>query len=85
MSLTIALLVGLAVFLVCTWSGQTLARHHQDRQEVAAVAAVGVCVLGTLALTRNLLALEGAFPLIVLALAAGGGLFLGYDRADRSS
>jgi hypothetical protein len=83
-SLTIALLMGLAVFLVCTWSGQTLARHHQDRHEVAAVAAVGVCVLGMLALSRNLLAIDGALPMIVLAIAAGGGLFLGYDRADRT-
>ncbi len=84
MSLTIALFLGLAVFLVCTWSGQTLARHHQDRHEVAAVAAIGICVLGSLALSRNLLALDGAFPMLVLAIAAGGGLFLGYDRADRA-
>ncbi len=84
MSFVLALLAGLAVFLVCTWSGQTLARHHQDMHEVAAVMAIGACVLGTLALSRNLLELDGAVPMLALALAAGGGLFLGYDRADRT-
>ena len=84
MSFALALLAGLAVFLVCTWSGQTLARHHQDKHEVAAVMAIGVCVLGTLALSRNLLQLDGALPMLALAVAAGGGLFLGYDRADRT-
>ena len=84
MSFVLALLAGLAVFLVCTWSGQTLARHHQDRHEVAAVIAIGACVLGTLALSRNLLELDGAVPMLALAVAAGGGLFLGYDRADRT-
>jgi hypothetical protein len=72
----------LAVFLVCTWSGQTLARHHQDAHEVGAVVAIGACVLGALALGRNL-EVEGFAPLLVLALAAGGGLFVGYDRSDR--
>lgn len=84
MSFALALFAGLAVFLVCAWSGQTLARHHQDRHEVAAVVAIGACVLGTLALSRNLLELDGALPMLALAVAAGGGLFLGYDRADRT-
>ena len=84
MTFTIAVVVALAVFLVCTWSGQTLARHHQDRQEVAAVVAVGICVLGTLALSRNLLEVDGMVPMLGLAVAAGGGLFLGFDRADRA-
>ena len=84
MSFAIAAIVAVAVFLICTWSGQTLARHHQDRQEVTAVIAIGVCVLGTLALSRNLLDLSGMLPLLGLAVAAGGGLFLGFDRADRT-
>lgn len=84
MSFVLALLAGLAVFLVCTWSGQTLARHHQDLHEVGAVVAIGVCVLGTLALSRELLELDGMLPMLALAVAAGGGLFLGYDRADRT-
>lgn len=83
MSVALALLAGLAVFLVCSWSGQTLARHHQDLHEVGAVVAIGVCVLGSLALTRNF-ELDGVAPLLLLALAAGGGLFVGYDRSDRS-
>jgi cell division protein FtsW (lipid II flippase) len=83
-SFAIAAIIAVAVFVVCTWSGQTLARHHQDRQEVTAVIAIGVCVLGTLALSRNLLDLGGMLPLLGLALAAGGGLFLGFDRADRT-
>ena len=83
MSLAIAAIIAIAVFVVCTWSGQTLARHHQDRQEVTAVIAIGACVLGTLALSRNLLDVDGMLPLLGLAIAAGGGLFLGFDRADR--
>ena len=84
MSFVIAAIIAVAVFVVCTWSGQTLARHHQDRQEVAAVIAIGVCVLGTLALSRNLLDAGGLLPMLGLAVAAGGGLFLGFDRADRA-
>jgi cell division protein FtsW (lipid II flippase) len=83
-SFAIAAIIAVAVFLICTWSGQTLARHHQDRQEVGAVIAIGVCVLGTLALSRNLLDVDGMLPLLALAIAAGGGLFLGFDRADRT-
>ena len=84
MSFAIAAIIAVSVFLVCAWSGQTLARHHQDRQEVTAVIAIGVCVLGTLALSRNLLEIDGLLPLLGLAVAAGGGLFLGFDRADRT-
>lgn len=84
MSFAIAAIIAVAVFLVCTWSGQTLARHHQDRQEFTAVIAIGVCVLGTLALSRNLLDADGLLPMLGLAVAAGGGLFLGFDRADRA-
>ncbi|MDF1505382.1 hypothetical protein [Roseisolibacter sp. H3M3-2] len=84
MSLALALVVGLAVFAVCTWSGQTLARHHQDAHEVGAVVAIGFCVLGVLALGRSVLALDGALPLLGLAVSAGGGLFVGYGRADRA-
>jgi cell division protein FtsW (lipid II flippase) len=83
-SFAIAALAAVAVFLVCAWSGQTLARHHQDRQEIGAVVAIGVCVLGTLALSRNLFDVSGMVPLLGLAVAAGGGLFLGFDRADRT-
>ena len=82
MSLILALLVALAVFAICTWGGRTLAQHHQDRQEVVAVIAIGVCVLGWLALSRNIFDLDGATPMLALLVAAGGGLFLGFDRAD---
>ena len=85
MSFALTLVAGLAVFFVCTWSGQTLARHHQDRQELAAVVAVGMCVLGVLALGRGVLEIDGTLPMLGLAVAAGGGLFVGYGRADRAS
>lgn len=85
MSFALTLVAGLAVFLVCTWSGQTLARHHQDRQELTAVVAIGFCVLGVLALGRGVLEMDGAIPMLGLAVAAGGGLFVGYGRADRYS
>lgn len=82
-SLALALVAGLAVFLVCSWSGRTLAHHHQDAHEVGAVIAIGVSVLGALALGRSY-EIEGAAPMLLLAVAAGGGLFLGYDRSDRT-
>ena len=81
--LLVGLVAALAVFVICAWSGQTLARHHQDRWEVAAVVAMGTCVLGTLALGRGLLDAGGTPALLALAVVAGGGLMVGYDRADR--
>ena len=82
--LLVGLVVALAVFVVCAWSGQTLARHHQDRWEIAAVAAMGACVLTTLSLGRGLLDAGGTPAMLALAVVAGGGLFVGYDRADRA-
>lgn len=81
--LLVALVAAVTVFAVCAWSGQTLARHHQDRWEVAAVLAVGTCVLVTLGLGRGLLDAGGTPALLALAVVAGGGLLVGYDRADR--
>lgn len=73
------LLLGIA-FLVCDWSGRTLAHHYQDRLEVAAIAAIGGCVVLGLVLTEG--AREGGndWPAVALALAASSGLFAGYLR-----
>ena len=84
MTLVLGLVAALAVFVVCAWSGQTLARHHQDAWEIGAVVAIGVCVLGSLALGRQLLESSGSLMLMAIAAAAGAGLFVGYDRADRA-
>lgn len=82
--LLVGLVAALVVFVVCAWSGRTLARHHQDRWEVAAVVAMGTCVLVALSLGRGLLDSGGTPAMLALAVVAGGGLLIGYDRADRS-
>ncbi len=78
MELALAVLLAAVVFAVCRWSGRLLATHYQDGWEVIAVVAIGLCVLGTLALTRR----SGfdADPRAYAGLlgAGGGGLFLGY-------
>ena len=79
-----AVLVVLVVaFAICTWSGRTLARHYQDPMEVAAIVAVGVCVLGSLIVTRDARAAGEGWAELVLALTMSGGLVSGYFRAER--
>jgi SNF family Na+-dependent transporter len=73
-----------AVFAVCEWSGRQLAHHYQDQREVAAVVAIGACVLGSLALMTQFGLLDDAMLLAGLVAAAGGGLFAGYMRSDRA-
>lgn len=89
MELVLAAALAALVFAVCAWSGRLLASHYQDGWEVAAVVAIGACVLGTLAVTRQ--SAFDADPRAYAGLlgAGGGGLFLGYlreserDRRDR--
>jgi hypothetical protein len=75
-----ALLVAV-VFVICDWSGRTLAHHYQDKLEVAAIFAIGGCVLLGLVLARGLPDAGGDWPEIGLALASGSGLFAGYLRS----
>lgn len=79
MSILLPVLVYVALFAMAWWSGRTLARHHGDGWEVGAVAALGVVVLGAVWLAQ---ATAGAVPALGLAGAGGGGLFLGYIRAE---
>ena len=75
-----ALLVAIA-FVVCDWSGRTLAHHYQDRFEVAAIVAVGTCVVLGLAVTQGARDDGNQWPALALALAATSGLFAGYLRS----
>lgn len=79
MSVVLLALVLAALFATALWSGRTLARHHGDGLEVGAVAALGTAVLGGLWLLN---AGGGGVPLLGLAGAGAGGLFLGYIRAE---
>ncbi len=78
-----ALLVVIA-FAICDWSGRTLSHHYQDRLEVAAIFAVGACILGGLALTRGVSDAGSTWPAVALGLAASSGLFAGYLRGGRA-
>ena len=71
------------VFVICDWSGRTLARHYQDRLEAAAILAIGACVLVGLALTQGLAEDATAWPKAALALSSSSGLFAGYLRQER--
>ena len=81
MSLAIRVIVLLAAFAVCAWSGRTLAGHYQDRWEVAATLAVGACLLGALGLTGHGRASAAGWPGAAVGLAMAAGLFTGYYRA----
>jgi uncharacterized membrane protein len=83
MSLVLLAVVVLVVFAVCAWSGNLLAHHYQDRWEVAAVVAIGGCVLGALALTSEARADGAVAPMIALGIGAGAGLFAGFWRDPR--
>lgn len=74
--------VFVVVFATSHWSGHTLALHHGDGREVAAVAALGVAVLGALWLLKVLHGDADALPTLGLAGATAGGLLAGYMRAE---
>ena len=74
-----ALLLAVA-FVVCDWSGRTLVHHYQDGLEVAAIVAVGACVLFGLVLTEGARDRGNDWPAVAIALAASSGLFAGYLR-----
>lgn len=82
--MTALALAALFVVLFATshWSGRTLARHHGDGREVAAVAALGAAVLGALWLLKLLHGDADAIPTLGLAGAGAGGLLAGYLRAE---
>jgi hypothetical protein len=81
MSLAVGVLVLLAAFAVCAWSGRTLAGHYQDRWEVAATLAVGACLFAALPLAGAGRDAAAGWPEAVLGLAMAAGLFAGYYRA----
>ncbi len=70
-------------FAICDWSGRMLAQHYQDRLEVAAILAVGACVLVSLVLTRGVRENATGWVEFTLGLTIAGGLFAGYFRAGR--
>jgi hypothetical protein len=85
MSLLYLLVIYATLFVVCEWSGRQLARHYQDRREVAAVLGIGASVLGSLAVMSRLELLGEVLLTAGLVAAAGGGLFAGYMRSDRAT
>lgn len=85
MSLLYLLVIYATVFVVCEWSGRQLARHYQDRREVAAVLWIGASVLGSLAVMSRLELLSEVLLTAGLVAAAGGGLFAGYMRSDHAT
>jgi hypothetical protein len=68
------------VFVICDWSGRTLAHHYQDRLETAAIFAIGACVIVGLVLARGMGESSTGWPEAALALSTGSGLFAGYMR-----
>jgi hypothetical protein len=80
MSLAVRVVVLLAAFAVCAWSGRTLAGHYQDRWEVAATLAVGACLFGALGLTGHVRDAAPGWSVASLGLAMAAGLFTGYYR-----
>jgi hypothetical protein len=65
------------VFVACRWSGHLLGHHYADRAELGAVALVGLCVVGPLALGASAATVWGAPVRLLLALAVAGGLLVG--------
>jgi hypothetical protein len=80
MSLAVRVVVLLAAFAVCAWSGRTLAGHYQDRWEVAAALAVGACLFAATGLTGRAHGAAAGWPEAVLGLSMASGLFAGYYR-----
>jgi hypothetical protein len=81
MSLALSVVVLLGAFAACAWSGHTLARHYQDRWEVAATLTVGACLFGALGLVGHGRVAGAGWPEAWLGLAMAAGLFTGYYRA----
>ena len=85
MELVVMLLACAAAFGICTWSGHQLASHYQDGREVTAVVAIGVSMLGLLALLQQVGAASDAASMTGLLGAGMGGLFLGYFTGRRAT
>jgi hypothetical protein len=81
MSIVVSVLVLLGAFAVCAWSGRTLAGHYQDRWEVVATLAVGLCVFGALAMAGHGRDAAAGWPEAALGVAMSAGLVTGYYRA----
>ena len=81
MLLAVNVLVALAAFVVCAWSGRTLAGHYQDRWELAATLAVGAALFGAIALMSHWRDATPGWTECSIGLAMAAGLVTGYDRA----
>ena len=84
MSLAVTMVVLLAAFVVCAWSGRVLAGHYQDRWEVAAVLAVGACLFGATGLTGRAQGAAAGWPEAAIGLGMAAGLCAGYYRQPRA-
>ena len=82
--LMLAVVVLAFVFCTCAWSGRMLARHYQDGIEVAAVAAIGACMLASVRMAAAVGAAHTPLLLSGVALAGGGGLLTGYLTSERA-
>jgi hypothetical protein len=81
MSLALGVIVLLAAFAACAWSGRTLAEHYQDRWEVASALAVGACLFAALGVMGHVRDAPPGWPEAGLGLAMAAGLFSAYVRA----
>jgi hypothetical protein len=81
LALTLVVLV-LAVFAACRWSGGTLAVHKGDAPEVGAVLVIGACLAAAVVvLARGPLA-DALWPIALVLGAGAAGLFTGYARSE---
>ena len=80
MSLAVTAVVLLAAFIVCAWSGRTLAGHYQDRWEVAAALAVGACLFAATGLMGRARGESVGWADALIGLSMAAGLFAGYYR-----
>ena len=85
MGLVVMLLSCATAFGVCMWSGHQLASHYQDSREVAAVVAIGCCLLVLLALLQQVGASSDLASMAGVLGAGMGGLFLGYFTGHRAT
>lgn len=81
MPVVVTVVVGLAAFAICGWSGRTLAGHYQDRWELAATLAVGATLFGALALLGPWRGATAGWAEGALGVAMAAGLVTGYYRA----
>ena len=70
-------------YLIARWSAVVLERHYGDRLEMAAVAALGACVLLPLLLSARLGGAELPMRLLLFLSLLGG--LLGSGRQRRTS